>query len=45
MQILDQQQAEMVSGGVIVAAVGLLIVVTIATDRAGLTDVWPDEIA
>lgn len=45
MQIMDQQEVEMVSGGVVLAAVGLFIVVTIATDRVGLTDVWPDEIA
>ena len=45
MQIMDKQEVEMVSGGVILAAVGLFIVVTITTDRMGLTDIWPDETA
>lgn len=45
MKTLDQQEIEMVSGGIVMAAIGAFIVITVATDRLGWTDVWPDSIA
>ena len=45
MKVMDMQEVEQVSGGVVLAAVGIFIAVTITLDRMGYTDVWPDEIA
>lgn len=43
MQQLNAQEVEMVNGGAaVIAAVGLFIVVTLATDAMGWTNVWPD---